>query len=150
MFNYVRFCYNNEPYDTIVLEHRAIIEIDTTLAIFEMITEEECFKTDISKITDDITQDEEAFFPDWFSIKSINCINKLILASFERSILIKYHFFKIKNQIDSKLLYQLLCQLLIHGKHEIYHTVILKVMKASLKNALILSERWFQYIQIGL
>jgi hypothetical protein len=54
-----------------------------------MITEEECFKTEITKITEDISSEEENFFPNWFSLQGMNDINKLILASMERSIIIK-------------------------------------------------------------
>ena len=51
-----------------------------------MITEDEFFKTDITKITEDCNDDDN-FFPDWFSLKGMNDINKLILASMERSII---------------------------------------------------------------
>ena len=73
-----------------MLEYRAIQEIDTTIAIFEMITEDECFKTDITKISEDLSSDYETFFPDWFSLKGMNDIYKLILSGMERSILLKF------------------------------------------------------------
>jgi len=98
LFNYVRFCYHNEPFDTIVFEHRAVTEIDTTIAIFDLITEDECFKTEITKISEDLGTDEDSFFPNWFSLTGMNDINKLILAAMERSIIIKF-----RNNVSSFL-----------------------------------------------
>ena len=89
LFNCIRFCYNNEPYDTMVMENRSINEIDTTIAIFEAISDGCIFRTDLTKISDEVT-DENNFFPDWFNIRSLFDINKILLASLERSILIKF------------------------------------------------------------
>ena len=89
LFNSVRFCYHNEPYDTLVLENRSINEIDTTLAIFETVSDGNLFRTDLTKICDEVTE-ESNFFADWFNIRSFFDVNKILLASIERSILIKF------------------------------------------------------------
>ena len=87
LFNFVRFCFYKEPYDTIILESRAYTEIDTLLGIFEVVSAGEIFKTDITKINEDFSGDEETCFAEWFKIKSVADVYKLILASIERNIL---------------------------------------------------------------
>ena len=47
-------------------------------------------KSDLNRINEDFSSDEETCFPEWFNIKSVVDIYKFILASIERNILFKF------------------------------------------------------------